>query len=65
MEKLYHVEVFNKPLPEYDIINVDGVEVKVETVEATKQFYKNLNISKVGGHDNFQKKLHTIQELYK
>jgi hypothetical protein len=61
----YHVDVFNRPLPEYNLIDVDGIKVKVETIEATKQFYKNLNIKKVGGHGIFQHKLRTIQELYK
>lgn len=65
INKLIHVEVFNEPLPEYDIINVDGVEVKVKTVEEIKNHYRNLDIDKIGGHDNFKNKLRTLQELYK
>lgn len=63
--KFYHVEVFNEPLPEYDIVNVDGIEVKVKTVEEIKKHYKNLDIDKIGGHDNFKNKLRAIQEHYK
>lgn len=61
----YHVEVFNTKLPEYDIIDVDGVKVKVITKSALKKHYTNLNINKIGGHLNFQNKLRTIQEFYK
>ena len=65
VDKLHHIEVFNRPLPEYDIINVDGIEVKVKTIEEIKNHYRNLDIDKIGGHDNFQNKLRAIQEFYK
>lgn len=65
LRKLHHVEIINDKLPEYDIINVEGIEVKVKTVEEIKNHYRNLDIDKIGGHDNFKNKLRTLQELYK
>ena len=57
------VEVFNKALPEYDIIEVEGINVKVKSKKAIKEFYTQLDIPSIGGHLNFRNKLQSRKEL--
>lgn len=57
------IEVFNNPFPEYDEFDVDGVTVKVITIKEIKEHYKNLDINKIGGHQNFQNKLRAYIEM--
>lgn len=57
------IEVFNKPLPEYEEFEIEGVTVKVKTLPAIKEFYKNINLNKIGGHQNFQNKLQAYIEM--
>ena len=51
------IDCYSKRLPEYDIINVEGLDVKVKSVNALISHYLSLDLEKVGGHVRFQKKL--------
>jgi hypothetical protein len=51
------IDVYSKPLPEYDIINVDGLYVKVKSVKALISHYRSLDLEEIGGHVRFQNKL--------
>ena len=57
------VEVFNKELPEYDIIEVEGMKVKVKSIPAIIEFYTLLDYDKIGGHLNFNNKLLSRKHL--
>ena len=50
-------DCYSKQLPEYDIIKVEGLDVKVKSVNALISHYLSLDLEKVGGHVRFQKKL--------
>ena len=59
------IDVYNKPLPEYDVITDDGLEMKVKTIQALKSHYLSLDIDNINGHDRFKQKLLTRIELFK
>ena len=59
------VEIFNKPLPEYDEFEIDGITVKVKTLSSIKEFYRNMDLKSIGGHTKFQNKLMTYMEMSK
>lgn len=59
------IEVLNKPLPEYDIIESNGIELKVKSKRAIKEHYTNLDVDTIGGHLNFINKIKSRKELIK
>lgn len=60
-----YIDVYNKPLPEYDVITDDGLTMKVKTIQALKSHYLSLDIDNINGHDRFKQKLLTRIELFK
>jgi len=57
------VEAFNDELPQYDILEVQGIKVKVRSIPDTIKFYTGLDIDKIGGHFNFTTKLQSRKHL--
>lgn len=57
------IEVFNCELPEYEEFEIEGINVKVITLEALKKHYRSLDLNKIGGHQKFQNKLRTYIEM--
>lgn len=57
------LEAFNRTLPDYDLLTVDNVLVKVESIQSMKDFYNSLDIDNIQGHDNFKNRLRTNKEL--
>lgn len=51
------IDVYSKSLPEYDIIEIEGLYVKVKSVNALISHYLSMDLEKVGGHIRFQNKL--------
>lgn len=60
-----YIDVFNKRLPEFNEVVVDGLKMKIKTVQALKNHYLSLNIDNINGHDRFKQKLLTRIELFK
>lgn len=57
------VEAFNRPLPDFDLLNIDNILVKVESIQSMKDFYNSLDIDNIQGHDNFKNRLRSNKEL--
>lgn len=60
-----YIDVFNKPLPEFDEVVVDGLKMNVKTIQALKNHYLSLDIDNIDGHKRFKQKLVTRIELFK
>jgi hypothetical protein len=60
-----YIDVYNKPLPEFDKVVVDGLVMRIKTVNALKTHYLSLDLDKMEGHDRFKQKLMTRIELFK
>tara|TARA_R110000772_G_scaffold107059_1_gene209253 strand:+ start:70 stop:477 length:408 start_codon:yes stop_codon:yes gene_type:complete len=60
-----YIDVFNRPLPEYDTVIVDGLIVKIKTLSALKEHYLSLDMNTIGGHEKFKNKLLTRINLFK
>jgi len=60
-----YIDVFIRDLPDFDVVVVDGLVVKIKTLSALKEHYLSLDIDKLGGHDRFKKKIITKIELFK
>lgn len=60
-----YIDVFNKRLPEFNEVVVDGLKMKIKTVQALKNHYLSLDIDNINGHDRFKQKLLTRIELFK
>ena len=60
-----YIDVFNRPLPQYDKVVVDGLIVKIKTLSALKEHYLSLDLDKLGGHDKFKQKIVTRIEMFK
>jgi len=57
--------MYNKPLPEFNKVVVDGLIMRIKTVNALKMHYLSLDLDTIGGHDRFKQKLMTRIELFK
>jgi len=60
-----YIDVYNKPLPEFNKVVVDGLIMRIKTVNALKMHYLSLDLDTIGGHDRFKQKLMTRIELFK
>jgi hypothetical protein len=60
-----YIDVFNHDLPNFDIIVVDGLIVKITTYQALKNHYLSLDMNTIGGHDKFKQKIMTRIDLFK
>jgi len=60
-----YIDVFNRDLPDYDTVIVDGLVVKIKTYQALKDHYLSLDMSTIGGHDRFKQKIMTRIDLFK
>jgi hypothetical protein len=60
-----YIDVFNRELPNFDTIVVDGLIVKIKTLSALKEHYLSLDMNTIGGHDKFKQKIMTRIDLFK
>ena len=60
-----YIDVFNRELPNFDTIVVDGLIVKIKTYQALKDHYLSLDMNTIGGHDRFKQKIMTRIDLFK
>ena len=60
-----YIDVFNRELPDFDTIVVDGLIVKIKTLSALKNHYLSLDMNTIGGHDKFKQKIMTRIDLFK
>ena len=60
-----YIDVFNRELPDFDTIVVDGLIVKIKTLSALKEHYLSLDMNTIGGHDKFKQKIMTRIDLFK
>ena len=60
-----YIDVFNRELPNFDTIVVDGLIVKIKTLSALKNHYLSLDMNTIGGHDKFKQKIMTRINLFK
>ena len=60
-----YIDVFNRELPNFDTIVVDGLIVKIKTLSALKEHYLSLDMNTIGGHDKFKQKIMTRINLFK
>ena len=60
-----YIDVFNRELPNFDTIVVDGLIVKIKTYQALKDHYLSLDMNTIGGHDKFKQKIMTRIDLFK
>ena len=60
-----YIDVFNRELPDFDTIVVDGLIVKIKTLSALKEHYLSLDMNTIGGHDKFKQKIMTRINLFK
>ena len=60
-----YIDVFNRELPDFDTIVVDGLIVKIKTLSALKNHYLSLDMNTIGGHDKFKQKIMTRINLFK
>ena len=60
-----YIDVFNRELPDYDTVIVDGLIVKIKTLFALKNHYLSLDMNTIGGHDKFKQKIMTRINLFK
>ena len=60
-----YIDVFNRDLPDYDTVIVDGLVVKIKTYQALKDHYLSLDMNTIGGHDKFKEKIMTRINLFK
>jgi len=60
-----YIDVFNRELPDFDTIVVDGLIVRIITLSALKQHYLSLDMNTIGGHDKFKQKIMTRIDLFK
>jgi hypothetical protein len=60
-----YIDVFNRDLPNYDTVIVDGLVVKIKTYQALKDHYLSLDMSTIGGHERFKQKIMTRIDLFK
>ncbi len=60
-----YIDVYNKPLPEYDEVVVDGLKMNIKTIQALKEHYLSLDIDNIDGHERFKQKLLTRIDLFK
>jgi|DEB0MinimDraft_10_1074344.scaffolds.fasta_scaffold93227_1 ABC-type antimicrobial peptide transport system permease subunit len=57
------IEAFNRTLPDYDTLTIEGVQIKVESIQSMKDYYNSLDIDNMQGHDNFKNRLRKNKEL--
>jgi hypothetical protein len=57
--------VYNKPLPDFDKVVVDGLVMRIKTYQALKMHYLSLDIDSMNGHEKFKNKLLTRVDLFK
>ena len=60
-----YIDVFNKQLPDYNKVVVDGLILRIKTYQALKMHYLSLDIDKMDGHERFKNKLLTRVALFK
>lgn len=60
-----YIDVFNRELPDFNTIVVDGLVVKIKTYQALKDHYLSLDMSTIGGHEMFKQKIMTRIDLFK
>ena len=60
-----YIDVFNRDLPDFNTIVVDGLVVKIKTYQALKDHYLSLDMSTIGGHEMFKQKIMTRIDLFK
>ena len=60
-----YIDVYNKELPDYDKVVVDGLIVRIKTYQALKTHYLSLDIDNMNGHERFKNKLLTRVDLFK
>ena len=60
-----YIDVYNKPLPDYNKVVVDGLVMRIKTYQALKTHYLSLDIDKMNGHERFKNKLLTRVSLFK
>ena len=60
-----YIDVFNRELPNFNTIVVDGLIVKIKTYQALKDHYLSLDMNTIGGHDRFKQKIMTRIDLFK
>ena len=60
-----YIDVFNRELPDYDTVIVDGLIVKIKTLSALKNHYLSLDMDTIGGHEKFKQKILTRIDLFK
>lgn len=60
-----YIDVYNKQLPDYDKVVVDGLILRIKTYQALKTHYLSLDIDKMNGHERFKTKLLTRVALFK
>ena len=59
-----HVDIFNKPLPDYTEGLMHGRTVKFKTKEELKKHYLSLDIDNIPGHDRFKKKMRETYDKF-
>ncbi len=60
-----YIDVYNKQLPDYDKVVVDGLILRIKTYQALKTHYLSLDIDNMNGHEKFKNKLLTRVALFK
>ena len=60
-----YIDVYNKPLPDFDKVVVDGLIMRIKTVNALKMHYLSLDLDTMEGHDRFKQKMMTRVDLFK
>ena len=59
-----NIDIFNKPLPEYDIISFEDYTVKVKSIKALEEHYKSIDISQMTGNEKFLLKIQDRVKLF-
>lgn len=57
------VEAFSDILPSFDLFRIGEHEVKVKTVKACRDFYRNIETNKINSHSKFITKLESYKSL--